>query len=279
VALQGDRLVVGAPYDSSTASQGGVAYVFDRTGDAWAAPTKLTPSSPHANAMFGFGVAVDANTIVIGADDRSGLPMSASGGAGSAYAYVLRDGMWSEQQVLRQQNPEDGAVFGWRVAIQGDTVAVGAPRADWVTERGHGEVYLFERVNEQWTASQILSATTPRNSDYFGNTLALTHSTLLVGVPGDSSGARGFDGDSSRNDAAYSGALYMFERDVDHWTQSAYIKASNTAANARFSDGVVTDGEMIVVGAGSESSSSMGISTKAGSGQGAESSGAVYVLR
>src|SRR5690606_31560421 len=54
--------------------------------------------------------------------------------------------------------------------------------------------------------------------------------TLFVGAPGEASGATGANGDQADNSRGISGAVYVFERDEDNWTQSLYLKAPQSVA-------------------------------------------------
>merc|ERR1719152_960403 len=92
VAIDGNTIVVGADGDDDAGSKTGVAYVF-RTSDSGASydqVAKLTASDAAASDQFGYSVAIDGGTVVVGAryDD--------DGGASSGSAYVFEDesGWW-----------------------------------------------------------------------------------------------------------------------------------------------------------------------------------------
>jgi trimeric autotransporter adhesin len=123
-----------------------------------------------------------------------------------------------------------------------------------------------------------MTAPFPRDNDYFGSSLGLTASALLVGANGDSSGARGLNGDASRSDAQYEGAAYLFSRQGTGYTQSAYIKAMNAEHDDAFGEFVALSDDAIVVSAIYESGSVGGINGDQAS-NGAAKSGAVYVFR
>jgi hypothetical protein len=161
--------------------------------------------------MFGWSVAFDGDTVLVGADDRSGLPTMCTAGSGAAYVFTLRNAKWMGQQVLRPTTAANGATFGWLVAIAGEVAAISAPYVDWLSSKGSGEVYVFGRSGDAWSFQQLLAANHPRAEDYFGNTLALTPDVLLVGATGDASGASGANADGARSDAPAAGAVYLFE--------------------------------------------------------------------
>lgn len=94
---------------------------------------------------FGYSVAIDGNTLVVGAY------WAASGGkekSGAAYVYT-RPALGSKEwtQVVRLA-AADGAAFdhfGTAVAISGDTIAVSATQADISGNTNQGAVYVFSR--------------------------------------------------------------------------------------------------------------------------------------
>lgn len=104
----------------------------------------------------------------------------------------------------------------------------------------------------------------PSNSDSgdnFGDSVALSGDTLVVGSTYESSNARGIDGNQTSNTgpqannaAVDSGAVYVFVRTGNVWTQQAYIKSSNSEAEDEFGGSVSLSGDTLVVGASLEDS-------------------------
>jgi hypothetical protein len=96
VAVAGDTAVVGARrVDVGANADQGSAYVFLRTGVAWAQQQKLTAADGAADDQFGFGVAVSGDSIVVGAhaDD-----IGANSNQGSAYVFLRTGVTWAQQQ-------------------------------------------------------------------------------------------------------------------------------------------------------------------------------------
>lgn len=91
--------------------------------------------------------------------------------------------------------------------------------------------------------------------------LSADGSTLAVDSWGESSNATGIDGNQADTSANNSGAVYVFTRAAGAWSQQAYVKASNTRANAEFSRGLAltSDGNKLAVGARFETSGATGI--------------------
>jgi hypothetical protein len=126
VSLAGDIVVVGAPGSPGTASAGEV-YVFESNGNAnveWTQSAVFTIADGTAGDQFGIAVAIDGSDIVAGAagSDAFGLD------SGIAYTFsrTAGGGTWVQATTLRAADPSPGANFGVSVAINGNTVVVGA---------------------------------------------------------------------------------------------------------------------------------------------------------
>ncbi len=104
-----------------------------------------------------------------------------------------------------------------------------------------------------------------------GNTLAI--SSL------DGSSATGVNGNQSDNSAPGAGALYVYTRSGNTWTQQAYIKASNTEESDLFAKDLdlSADGNTLVVGASGEDSAAVGLNGDQADNS-VRGSGAVYVF-
>jgi hypothetical protein len=125
VALEDGRAVIGAWGDSIAGLAGsGSAYVFERSAAAWAEVQKLVPGDPMAQGLFGADVALAGDTVLIGAYGGGAYPF----GPGSAYVFARHGSTWSEEQKLVPSGGGPTDVFGWSVALAGDTALIGAAR-------------------------------------------------------------------------------------------------------------------------------------------------------
>ena len=132
VAISGETIVVGAPSDDGAIAENeGSAYVFVRSGGVWSEQQKLEASDPVYFNFFGFSVAISGETVVVGAQDGG----SQGTFQGSAHLFVRIDGVWSEQQILKPSDADQGEVFGHSVAMSAETLVVGAP--------GESGAYVF----------------------------------------------------------------------------------------------------------------------------------------
>ncbi len=122
-----------------------------------------------------------------------------------------------------------------------------------------------------------LKASNTGTMDGFGHAVAISGDTVVVGAPGESSSARGVNGNQVDNSLQNSGAAYVFTRSGGRWRQQAYLKASNPDMEDVFGVAVAISGDVIVVGAVHESSGSPGVNGDQTDNSVAQS-GAAYVF-
>ncbi|MGH9839289.1 MAG: putative Ig domain-containing protein [Blastocatellia bacterium] len=245
VALSGDTLVVGAYRDDTGANtdQGSV-YVFTRNGAGWTLQQKLIANDGAANDYFGFAVALSGDTLAVGA---SGDDIGANLDQGSVYVFT-RSGatqpVWTQQQKLAANDGAAKDEFGFAVALDGDTLAVGAYADGIGTNFNQGSAYVFTRsgaTQPVWTQQQKLTANDGAVNDYFGRSVALGGATLVVGADGDTIGAN-----------AFQGSAYVFTRGgatQPVWTQQQKLTANDGGASDYFGRAVAVSGDTLAVGA------------------------------
>ncbi|MES2707915.1 MAG: leucine-rich repeat protein, partial [Verrucomicrobiota bacterium] len=303
IAVSGNTVVIAAPNeDSSAAEEGdslsdsGAVYVFVKSGAGWRQEARLQASNAGSGDLFGSSVAIDGDTIIVGASGESGSASGINGdqsdnltqSSGAAYLFTRNGTVWTQSAYLKASKPGAYAGFGYAVSISGDILAVGASRegssASGVNgnETGSGApnsgaVYLFARSGGIWTQSAYLKASNPGNEDRFGKKISISDGTVVVAAPGESSNATGVNGDQTSNSLAGAGAVYVFVKNDGHWTQQAYLKASNTGAGDNFGQSVGISGDRLIVGASGEDSSAAGINGDQTDNK-ATDSGAAYIF-
>ncbi len=236
VAISGDTVVVGAPFDADRAgSQQGSAYVFVRNGAVWSLQQKLLASDARSGFSFGDSVAISDDTIVVGAVLTNGPTINFQG---SAYVFVRNGGVWSQQQELFASDAEVNDRFGDSVAISGDTLVVGASKDDGAAGGDQGSAYVFVRSGGVWTQQQKLISSDAAAGDNFGWSMSISGETVVVGAP-FASGAAGSN----------QGSAYVFVRNGGVWSQQQELIASDAAAGDQFGHSVAISGETVVVGA------------------------------
>ncbi|MBK8466240.1 MAG: hypothetical protein IPL32_10455 [Chloracidobacterium sp.] len=254
---------------------------------------------------FGYAVAISGDTVVVGApyEDSDTLGVNSTpndtGGSnydsGAAYVFTRSGGVWTQQAYLKPAAPVGISqlidLFGYSVAIEGDTIVVGAPYEDSSTtgvnstpnESGSvaGAAYVFTRSSGVWTQQAYLkpaSVGTTQVGDQFGVSVAVAGDTVVVAAPLEDSSTTGVNSTPNES-SSNSGAAYVFTRSAGVWTQQAYLKPAavgTSQANDQFGNSVSVSGDTVVVGADGEDSSTTGVNSIANETSGG--SGAVYVF-
>jgi len=309
VAVSGDTLVIGAPFSDRVVSGSGTVFVYRRGFLGWALEATLKASNAELFDDFGRSVAIDGDTIVIGVDSEDSAATGVNGvspgpednsqsASGAAYVFRRSGTSWTQEAYLKASNTGLNDGFGRSVAISGDTIAVSAtgedsaatgvnassPGQDDNSMSSAGAVYVFHRSGTSWTQEAYVKASNTGVGDLFGDSVALSGDTLVVGASGEDSGATGVDGiapgpgDNSKSD---SGAAYVFHRVSGTWAQQAYLKASNTGMGDNFGKSVAVWLDTVVVGASLEDSGARGVNPVSPGPQdeSKSDSGAVYVFR
>ena len=196
-----------------------------------------------------------------------------------------------------------GTLLGDSVAISGDgnTMAIGAPNESSAAKGingnqndtsvySSGAVYVFTRRGSAWTQQAYVKPSNPGMSDEFGHVVGLSAdgNTMAVSAYFEASNASGVNGNQADDSIPQAGAVYVFVRQGNTWSQQAYIKASNTGRAGtpdEFGDGdqfgfslaLSDDGNTIAVGANTEDSAAAGINGNQADDS-KQSAGAVYVF-
>ncbi|MGL4402057.1 MAG: choice-of-anchor D domain-containing protein, partial [Luteolibacter sp.] len=297
VGVSGDTVIVGALWENSSTtgvnstpnnnlSSAGAAYVFVRNGTTWSQQAYLKASNTGVSDYFGSSVAVDGDTVVVGAfgerSSTSGVnstPNENAAFAGAAYVFARSGSTWSQQAYLKASNPERDDYFGNSVAVSGDTLVVGAPYSNGTPPNNFvsnsGSVFVFVRNSGAWSLQTLLRASNAGPDDVFGSSVALSGNTVVVGAFAEDSSTFGVN--STPNESAnLAGAAYVFGRLGSIWSQQGYLKASNTGAGDEFGYSVAVSGNTVVVGAPSEDSSTSGVNSTPNESAGR--SGAAYLF-
>ena len=205
VAISGDYVISGAPYDDDNGHNAGAAYIFkrDTTTGVWDTGTKIKPATnASAGRQFGGVVDIYGDYAVVAANKVNVL--------GSVYIFK-RDtttGTWSQQAEIRPSEVHQYDGFAYSVAISGDYVIAGTPYDD---DRGtnYGAVYIFRRnpSTDVWDETGYTKISAPAaiyaSSPRFGSSVAISGDYAIVGTP--------YDHPYSFPDA---GSVHIFKRDT-----------------------------------------------------------------
>jgi len=233
-AVLGDYAMVGATNDfNDEAFQTGTVYLFLRSDSAWTHQGKLSPSEQEDGQLFGVSVAMDGDTAVIGASRNGQLGTD----AGAAYVFVRSGATWSEQAMLFAADGAEADNFGSSVAIQGDTLAIGAWGNNNENGGNAGAVYIFTRTAGVWSQRAKLLSEDGSAGDRMGTSVALDGGTLVTGADWDA--VNGFR----------SGSAYVFTGSGQSWSQQAKLLASDGDEFEHFGLRVAIDGNTAMIAA------------------------------
>jgi hypothetical protein len=140
----------------------------------------------------------------------------------------------AQQAELTAPNGSADDEFGYSTAVSGDTVVVGAP---WHSVDGNlyeGAAYVFVCSGGVWSLQATLTASDGASWDWFGWAVAIEGDTALIAGRDHNFGA---------------GAVYVFDRSGDEWTQEQTLTASDAGQGDQFGDSVALDGDTALVGA------------------------------
>ncbi|MDZ7317398.1 MAG: T9SS type A sorting domain-containing protein [candidate division KSB1 bacterium] len=199
VAINASVCAIGAPAAGGAVSSSGTVYVYKPDASSpsgWSSDTMLLPGTSVANDMFGASLSVSGLRLIVGSPFKSAT-------AGKAYVFEKINGSWTRKTL----SPADGTLsnrFGFSVAIDGNLCAVGAYRDD-VGDFDVGSVYIYRYDQGSWVSEAKLVAADADSGDFFGYSLALYGSFLIVGAPGDNGLYRD------------SGSIYAYQRYNGNW--------------------------------------------------------------
>ncbi|WP_298776325.1 FG-GAP repeat protein [uncultured Shewanella sp.] len=206
---------------------------------------------------------------------------------GAVYLYRREGLVWRQEAYVKPSAAPESSFstsehFGGDVALSQDglTLAVAASQEDSISANS-GAIYVFRYDGNTWAQQALLKANHPDVADRLGEAMDMSAdgNTIVVGAVYEDSSATGVNGDGSDNTVDDSGAAYVFSFTEETWSQTAYLKASNTEEDDYFGRSVAIsgDGHTIAVGAMREDSSATGINGDQHNNE-VNDSGAIYMF-
>ncbi|MBL8189005.1 MAG: hypothetical protein JNK38_13425 [Acidobacteria bacterium] len=230
VVLNQNYMIIGAYGKNAAAGNDvGAAYVFARIGSLWQEQQKLTPNDGQANFRFGTSVAINSDTIFVGAS-QAFTPISTN--AGAVYTFTLSGFTWVQQQKLTAFDATAQVGFGGNISVSGTSLAVTTSYSPF-NNTPPGAVYLFTQSGGVWFYQQKLTSPDPQSlpAANYGHAISMSGNTLAVG------GERGFI-----NEKVY---VYVLSGSV--WALQQTVTAPDSDSVA-FGSGVALEGNRLVIG-------------------------------
>ena len=181
VAISGGTVVTGA-YGHNNFM--GAAYVFIKPSKGWRDMTQRAEfSNTKANQIYGFSVATDGKSAIVGA-------VGANQGVGAAFVYVKPSTGWKSTSRFdaRLSASSSSGVSGLSqgISISGKTIVLGAPGTTVGSNSGQGAVLVYEEPATGWkTTSKFtaeLTASDGAANDNLGVSAAVNGSTIIGGA-------------------------------------------------------------------------------------------------
>lgn len=248
----GNFVVVGAPHEDTGELNSGAAYIYQRINGTYEQIKKLTPSDPSEDKKFGASVAIDDSIIVVGAyADKEGNWYS-----GAAYIFTKGESGWQDALEIKKLTPHDPAYFGqfgYAVAVNDQTIAIGSIGAFGKEEKKTGAVYVYSK-NKTWKNIVYKCKLTciPNDDRYFkkyhvsqnrtdlGNSVVIGNGFIAASAPYYDQ--RAFE----------DGGIFIFNKPQLGWkdaTESTILHLSDSLDNAEIGRGLSIRGDLMLTGA------------------------------
>ena len=224
LAVEGNTIVAGAPGDNVWT---GSVYVFTKNAGTWSETQKILSPTPQASEVFGIGVAISGDYMVVGANEVDGRK-------GAAYVYLKdTNGVWQYNQTLMASDAINDAFFGTSVSMLDDQLVIGA--------YGHnleeGAAYVFEKDNQgMWIEVQKLNGGPATEAAQFGWTSTIQTDHIVVTAPH----IFGFD----------PGEAYFYQRDTNGlWVETQVIQGDDTVGEDFYGWSIALHEDQLIAGA------------------------------
>ncbi|UYV13537.1 MAG: FG-GAP repeat protein [Phycisphaera sp.] len=219
---------------AAVANWGTTVLAFTQITGQWQQVGELRPSEGVTGRVyFGNAIVVNDEFILVGApgEDTRGIPNE----HGAVYVYRWDNAGSPELVQKLEPGPVDyGPNFGFSLAIEGDTLVVGAIARRWVADRSIGAAYVYHYDGDQWVLHQELLAPQPQDGARFGWDVSLQGDLLAIGARGEV-GTTGV------------GAAHLFQREADgQWRHAARIVS--TVGGIDYAESVDLGGGQLAIG-------------------------------
>ena len=227
LALVDGTLFVGAPNEDGIGRNSGSVYVLRRDGLNWFTQQRIVVPDTQAGHLFGQYLDCDGDTLAVLAwrylGDEPGDP-------GQLYVYERGASGWELAYEYRAQGPRlvpDTLGSLATVEVAGEWIFVGATNFDG------SAVHTFHRGPAGWApAAKILPSDARARS--FGWSIEAEGDTLAIGAP---------------NEAFTRGAVYLYEREGEAWSEVGKLPGTFATTNAQFGSDLALEGDTLVVAA------------------------------
>lgn len=241
VATDGNYTIIGAPMESTTASNSGAAYLYKKQTDGsqlQIAKLKAGSTDSNTNDNFGDSVAISGNYMIIGA---SGDENASATSVGAAYLFRRNSDTTDDVTLVKKLvgSASTGQDSYGTVAIDGEYIVVGSQSTYTDGVAYSGKAYVYKKSSDDTNISEIaiLKAPTVTNTGYFGQAVGINNNFIVIGSKKDGSGTT-------------KGEAYLFDiNTTDNSVTRKAIIPSPTGISSNFGASVSISGDYIAIGA------------------------------
>ncbi len=241
VGLDGDVIVIGAPWALTPNGNTGAVYVYRFEISAWVEEATLVATDGELGDRFGTSVATSGDRIFFGAPECD----EAGEIAGAAYVFEYDGASWNEVDKLIPADAEPGDGFGAALDVRDDVAIIGAmenclcsifpsPTGD----PGPGTAYVYRSDGVSWNEEQKLSGSETHPGSFFGTAVAIEGDVAIVGSRAD-----------DVPPLYWVGGSYVYRYDGVAWSEEVRIIPSDGIGGDEFGAAVDLDGESALIGA------------------------------
>ncbi|MCP3917434.1 MAG: hypothetical protein GY711_17955 [bacterium] len=238
VALSGSTAAVGSWFDDDLGHDSGSVYVYERTSSGWTETQRLLPIDYDVPCRFGSSVALDGDTLLVGAPGRvngSGHPV------GAIYVFERGPSGWQQTGLLKPPvaPTSTSGGFGGPVDLDGDIAVAGASSDSHNAPLWSGAAYVFERGGAGWAQTAFLTAPFRRREEVFGTSVSVSGTRIAIGTPWMYGG--------QFQPPAY-GSVFVFRRQGGQWIVETRLYPQNSTDDDRCGFSVDLQGDRLAVG-------------------------------
>lgn len=224
VAIDGQRMAVGATGVDKPKDGAGAVYLYERSGTEWQQAAALQLGNDiGVQTQLGAAVALEGDWLAAGAP-------GVYAGEGAVFLYGRDGNEWQQEHRFLPPGSQDFTGLGSNLDMDNGRLIAGVPGFDG-DAKDSGMVLLYELTDgDEWVASGQLQPDAPGEGERFGSDVALHGNLALVGAHGVS-------------------AAYLFEQRDDQWVQVARFSEAVGELRGNFGDSVALAGNTLLIGA------------------------------
>jgi len=191
VDISGDYAIVSAHCADNPSENIGYACIFKNMSGTWTEIKKLVGT--QEGSYFGEDVAINENYAIVGAcEDING-----NIDQGAVYIYENNGDTWTQTDKITAPDGEEGARFGGNIDFNDNFLIIGANYASILDD--YSAVYVYENIAGTWTYVEKIEPDDGQQDDFFGDAVALSGNTFIVGSH-----------DHTVNGNQFQGAAYIY---------------------------------------------------------------------